>query len=931
MNGLETALDMIWAALHGEENLTVEQIEQEVDLLYPIFVSKKFFDNTRTEQEIKQILVRNTEERMSTWITGDPVALDNNEDLHNVWLESRKGSIEWNFWNRYVDYLKLMKRWNNDSIEGLDKVSDLVLGRLEDPTSPGHWDRRGMIVGEVQSGKTANYVGLINKAIDSGYKLVIVLAGMHNSLRSQTQMRVNEGVLGFDAPPDAIFNRAKTKKKTGVGNLPNFKEHGAATLTSSEENGDFSIRIANQVMVYPGQLILVLVVKKNASVLKNLKDWVATPWAKETVKGKYIENVPLLVIDDEADNASINTLDIYDKNGNVDPDCDITKINALIRQILDMFEKKAYVGYTATPFANIFIDPSSESERFGEDLFPRSFIISLPVSSEYIGPDKIFGLGENTEQGTEQNTELPLVKTISDYKTSIPDNHKKDLVIKELPKSLKTAIRFFILSTAARAARGEEHAHNSMLVHVTRFVDVQNNLHALIYKELRGIQQRIHRGEGEYPEKIMDELRDIWENQFMGVTEKLQRKDIDSRIRSLKWEEIQRYIDPAAMKIQIIVANGSSKDVLEYRNYEKEGLCAIIIGGDKLSRGLTLEGLTISYYLRASRMYDTLMQMGRWFGYRPGYLDLCRIFTSAELKGWYSHIAVATKELRQEIVCMSDRGMTPLQYGLRVRTHPNQLIITSLNKMRAGWKVKISYSETISESVVFYNQPKLIEAYNLTFANFVNSLTKPIKSEGTKKYFRWNEIHGEEISDLFGKLHTHEDSFKANSVLIQQYISSALKHNELKNWTVILLSGGDGMQWNVGNFSVNCMKRTQLNSGEQNTDKITIKRLVSPLDEWLDMDPSTQKEILRKTREEYIGKKSKKPNSDAKSPAGPVIRQERPKENGLLLLYPLEIGEDDNPESVTRTIGFAVSFPKSETAGEVTYIGNKVYQDEIQS
>jgi hypothetical protein len=927
MNGLEIALDMIWVALHGEENLTVEQIEKEVDLLYPIFVSKKFFDNTRTEQEIKQILVRNTEERMSTWITGDAVVLDNNEDTHNVWLESRKGSIEWNFWNRYVDYLKLMKRWNNDSIEGLDKVSDLVLGRLEDPTSSGPWDRRGMIVGDVQSGKTANYIGLINKAIDSGYKLIIVLAGMHNSLRSQTQMRVNEGVLGFDAPPDAIFNRAKPKKKTGVGNLPNFKEHGAATLTSSEENGDFSIRIANQVMVYPGQLILVLVVKKNASVLKNLKDWVATPWAKETVKGKYIENVPLLVIDDEADNASINTLDIYDKNGNVDPDCDITKINALIRQILDMFEKKAYVGYTATPFANIFIDPSSESERFGEDLFPRSFIISLPVPSDYIGPDKIFGLGENTELGIEQNTELPLVKTISDYKTSIPDNHKKDLVIKELPKSLKKAIRFFILSTAARAARGEEHAHNSMLVHVTRFVDVQNKLRDLIYTELREIQQRIHHGEGKYPEKIMDELRDIWENQFMGVTETLQRKDIDSRIRSLKWEEIQQYIDPAAMKIQIIVANGSSKDVLEYRNYEKEGLCAIIIGGDKLSRGLTLEGLTISYYLRASRMYDTLMQMGRWFGYRPGYLDLCRIFTSSDLKGWYSHIAIATKELRQEIIYMSDRGMTPMQYGLRVRTHPDQLIVTSLNKMRAGWEVKISYSGTISESVVFHNKSKLIEENNSTCNLFVNSLKNPIKSEGNKKYYRWNDISGEEIVDLFGKLHTHEDSFKADSVLIRRYISGCLKKKELKKWTVILLSGGDGDLWKVGNFSVNCMRRTQLNSGELNANKITIKRLVSPLDEWLDMDPDTQKEILRKTREEYIGKKSKMPNPNAKEPAGPVIRQMRQKENGLLLLYPLEIEGDGNLKSVTQTIGFAVSFPVSNTAEEVTYIGNKVYFD----
>ena len=927
MKGLETALKMIWAALQDEENLTVERIEQEVDLLYPIFVSKNYFDNTRTEDEIKQILVRHTEERMATWITGEAVALDNDEDIHNVWLENRKGAIEWTFWNRYVEYLKLMKRWNDDSVEGLDRISDLILGRLEDPKGPGSWDRRGMIVGEVQSGKTANYIGLINKAIDSGYKLIIVLAGMHNSLRSQTQMRVNEGVLGFDAPPDAIINMAKPKKRTGVGNLPNFKEHGAATLTSSEETGDFNIRIATQGMVYPGQVILILVVKKNASVLKNLKEWVATPWAKETVKGKYIENVPLLVIDDEADNASINTMNIYDKNGNIDPDYEVTKINGLIRQILDMFEKKAYVGYTATPFANIFIDPESESDRFGEDLFPRSFIISLPVPSDYIGPEKIFGLGDNSDWETESDRGLPLVKTIADYKTVIPDNHKKDLHIKELPESLKKAIHVFILSTAARAARGDEQVHNSMLVHITRYINVQNQIYELIYKELHEIQQRLRHGEGNYPEKITDTFRQLWESEFVPVTETLQSKNIDSRIRSLKWEDMQRYVVPAAMKIQIIVANGSSRDVLEYKNHEKEGLCAIIIGGDKLSRGLTLEGLTVSYYLRASRMYDTLMQMGRWFGYRPGYLDLCRIFTSSELKEWYSHIAVATKELRQEIVYMSDRGMTPMQYGLRVRTHPDNLIITSLNKMRSGQDVKISYSGTISESVVYQKDKKLIDDNNKTYNLFINSLKEPMTPEGNKKYFRWDNIPGDEISDLFGKIHTHEDSLKADSALIQRYISSRVKNNELISWTVILLSGGEGGPWGVGNFPVDCMERTQLNTGDTNSNKITIRRLVSPIDEWLDMDPLIQKEILRKTREEYTGKKGKIPDNKRKVPAGPVIREMRPKERGLLLLYPLELIENENPRTVTKTIGFAVSFPFSATTGEVSYRVNKVYWD----
>ena len=466
-----------------------------------------------------------------------------------------------------------------------------------------------------------------------------------------------------------------------------------------------------------------------------------------------------------------------------------------------------------------------------------------------------------------------------------------------------------------------------MLVHITRYINVQNQIYELIYKELHEIQQRLRHGEGNYPEKITDVFRQLWENEFVPVTETLQRKKIDSRIRSLKWEDVQRYIIPAAMKIQIIVANGSSRDVLEYRNHEKEGLCAIIIGGDRLSRGLTLEGLTVSYYLRASRMYDTLMQMGRWFGYRPGYLDLCRIFTSSELKEWYSHIAVATKELRQELVYMSDRGMTPMQYGLRVRTHPDNLIITSLNKMRSGQDVRISYSGTISESVVYQKDKKLIDDNNKTYNLFINSLKEPMVSEGNKKYFRWDNIPGDEISDLFGKIHTHEDSLKADSALIQRYISTRVKNNELITWTVILLSGGEGEPWRVGNFLVDCMERTQLNTGDISSNKITIRRLVSPIDEWLDMDPLVQKEILRKTREEYTGKKGKKINSNRKVPAGPVIREMRPKERGLLLLYPLELIENENPRTVTKTIGFAVSFPFSATASEVSYRVNKVYWD----
>ena len=139
--------------------------------------------------------------RHTVRIFGDDAILDCKGD-HEDWFNAASGvglsrDITWHFWDHYQRYLVNGKHWPKEVVSSLDMETNKILSRLEDPQRPGQWDRRGMVIGSVQSGKTANYTGVIAKAIDSGYKLIIVLAGVHNSLRSQTQFRLNEEILGY--------------------------------------------------------------------------------------------------------------------------------------------------------------------------------------------------------------------------------------------------------------------------------------------------------------------------------------------------------------------------------------------------------------------------------------------------------------------------------------------------------------------------------------------------------------------------------------------------------------------------------------------------------------------------------------------------------------------------------------------------------------
>lgn len=902
-------------------SLKREDIAEAIEDLMPAL--KKMFD--WDENKIRDTLQREVESQTNTWLVENAAVLENDEN-HIPWLDDKRGKLNWDFWNSYIEYLQ-DKGWSGNLIENLDNTTDDLLRRLEDPVREGNWDRRGMVVGEIQSGKTSNYIGLACKAFDAGYKLVIILAGIHNSLRSQTQIRVNEGIIGSNTISG--IDDPESQKRTGVGLLPDYDyKKRPGTLTSIENNGDFSKKVMRSAGIKPGQgeMSLILVVKKHKTPLENIKNWALSEAQRVETGGKILRDVPLLLIDDEADNASINTNEIPDAEpgDELDEEYEPTRINGLIREILHSFEKSSYVGYTATPFANIFIYPDKYLTKYGRDLFPRNFIISLPTPSNYVGPEKVFGFNDDPETGIEGQDGLPLVIPVSDSEYYIPSVHKSNYDVKKIPGTLKKAVKFFILSCTARTVRGHPNEHNSMLVHVTRYIDVQEKIGDLVRSELKAIQQKLKYGTGRNPDNILEEFREIWETDFVPVTRIVMEKTGDPAISEVSWDEIKEHIVTVAAKIQVIVANSSSKDVLEYRNHEKNGLSAIIIGGDRLSRGLTLEGLTISYYLRSTRMYDTLMQMGRWFGYRPGYLDLCRIFTTSELIECYRHIALAGKELREEFIHMADTGATPEDYGLRVRTHPGNMIVTSVNKMRSGEKMRLSYAGTVSESVVFFRDRDQNEKNIKSTGDFITELGSGRDFRNMKKYYLWKNVPTEDVVSYMDSIKTHPHSYKANSSLISKYIQKASAKGELTSWTVVLMNSGNGDEINIGDYEVKSVIRSRLNTEDISSDKYTIRRLISTPDEWLDMDEPVRKNIMAATVEAWKNGKIKS-KEEPDRPSGTIIRDKREKSKGLLLIYPVDLREDN--KKLVHTTGFAVSFPYSKTAPDIEYIVNKIYWD----
>jgi len=906
---------------------------------------------------------------------GKASALDDLHD-HVPWLSARKAEIKWAFWDRYARYLGSDQKWAPQMVESVDYDTEMVLERLEDPKRPGPWDRRGMVVGSVQSGKTANYTGLINKALDAGYKLIIVLAGIHSNLRSQTQLRIDEGVLGFDTQKSRKL--AQDNRWIGVGQQPTPRPLVVHSLTSSAENGDFSRKVADNILVMLGSDPVVLVVKKNSRLLSNLLTAVlhATGPNGGQSNKRRIKDVPLLLIDDEADNASINVKVRKDED---EEENRVSAINGKIRELLSCFEKVAYVGYTATPFANIFINPDIKTEKHEDDIFPRSFIINVKAPSNYVGPTKVFGLDGDEDVNIGSMDELPIIRRVEDgtTPTAFPAGHKRDHVPSELPVSLRNAIRVFLIAAAARHARGQGQKHCSMLVHVTRFVDVQERVASLVTDELKSLVSRIANGDGARTPSLVDELKQLWESDFSPTSLALGKE----AGKAVTWEDVVQSLHPATAKISVITVNGYAKEALDYKEHETVGRSVIAIGGDKLSRGLTLEGLTVSYFLRTTRMYDTLMQMGRWFGYRPGYLDLCRLYTTDELTQWYRHIALAEVELRREFDYMVKAGLTPEKYGLRVRTHPGGMIITALNKMGWNQRVELSCAGTLVQTTHLPKDARLGKNAAHTEA-FVRSLSAPSRPFDGKSLV-WKNVGPDAVANYLSDLDYPIHSLRMAGADIAAFIRKQNQQDELVSWTVALLANSKIEEEKRRDFAGHRVGLLTRNPARQTPTDYALKNsnIRSPGDEAIDLvdfdltpelaatlaakigwteaerawllDQATANRTLERVAGELAQQRaSEDPASTEKTDGsdntlGSIVRLLRPKSHGLLLIYPL-VQPDKVPEKKRKgvsiapeeptyldpagspSVGFAISFPASETAARVEYQVNKRWDRGLQ-
>lgn len=909
---------------------------------------------------------------------GEVTILDDHDPKGHVpWLSSKRAAIKWRFWNRYVTYLERDFGMPPEVVNNLHDLTDKILERLEEPQREGPWDRRGMVVGSVQSGKTANYIGLINKAIDAGYKLVIILAGIHSNLRSQTQLRLDEGVLGFDTQKNRKLSGES--RWIGVGKLPGERLI-AHSLTSSADKGDFSKPVAQAMGVMLGGDPVVLVVKKNSRLLGNLIEWVLAVAGHEDSDRRRVPDVPLLLIDDEADNASINVKDKRD-----DPDSDsVSAINGRIREILHAFDKSAYVGYTATPFANIFINPEAQTEKYGEDIFPRSFIINVKAPTNYVGPAKVFGLDGDVDAGIDAHDALPIIRDLhgdrfkADYMdaAAFPQPHKITHVPTILPASLREALRCFILSCAARRARGQASKHSSMLVHVTRFQAVQEHVATLLRTELLGLQKRLELNDGARRPTLREELQTLWNEEFIPVSRYLGAE----AGAPLTWDQVDAELHPAAAKIAVLTINSSAGTPLDYKEHEADGRSVIAVGGDKLSRGLTLEGLSVSYFLRTSKMYDTLMQMGRWFGYRPGYLDLCRLFTTGTLIRWYRHIALAEAELRREFDYMVGAKLTPLDYGLRVRTHPEGMIVTALNKMCHSQTLQLSWAGVLVQTTQLPKDNRI--AANLAATStFLATLGNPEPCKGGDSKL-WRNVDGNLVAGFVETLRYPSESARASGPQLAAFIrqQTTKAPAELTTWTVALVSNSEVPESErrtvAGQKDIGLIQRTP---ESQAAAHFTLKKsnILSPADESRDFSSLTFDDDWLATLQskpdlaadlswlgEQIGRdatavaldltlrwqqtvppKIKPPSKGVTKRAnGRVIRTMRKRTHGLLLIYPVQpptkflSGEKDarieEDTGLYKTgdaiIGIALSFPTSNTTVGVEYRVNKVWDAELR-
>lgn len=793
------------------------------------------------------------------------------------WIYKRK-DLKWFYSEAYENYLS-DQGWSPTVVQSLSNVGSKILGHLQDPTSPGSWDRRGLVIGHVQSGKTSNYIGLVAKAADAGYKFIIVIAGIHNNLRRQTQERIDEGFVGRTRVEDKF-------KVVGVGH-----QHYPHPATLTNVYSDFNKNTADHSAWSINDLHkpVILVIKKNVSTLKSLHSWLDELNSKE--QGK-IKDVPMLMIDDEADNASINT-----KNDENDP----TQTNRRIRELLSLFDKSCYVGYTATPFANIFINPDTYgNEQLREELFPKDFIYCLDAPTTYFGPDKVFLDNDSSDK---------ILETIDDAKNYIPLVHKKDFNLITLPPSLYKAIRQFIVVKSIRILRGQNEKHCSMLVNISRFVDVQNiarNHISLYLKTLKDAIKANCSMPDDFSQKNehMQQLKIILESDFSHT--------------GISWNKLKKELFTSINSIRTFVVNSKSDESLDYKKYERDGygLTAIAVGGLSLSRGLTIEGLCISYMYRNTRMYDTLMQMGRWFGYRAGYDDLCKVHLPQDSIDWYSHIATSSEDLRDQILQMRRDRLSPKDFGLYVMSHPDSLLVTAANKMRSAESITVrqNFSEKAVECDLLPND-HLLNDFNI---NLISNHWKNNFGTTDRIIEQTEEGKGWYLKDVDTiKLIAFLNQFKCTPNMSEKkyhalkYLNSIIDTFPFSD--IVLVS--EQKKTIEHDCFLTPKERKAIFLSEENCWRVNRGR-VGGREEHLGLTKLQKENAMKKAISDAAEK-----GVQIKKPSDRYYRIERNKP--LLLIYNLNLV--DKEVKIDSVPAFILSFPKVDYFHMVSVVANRVY------
>lgn len=694
-------------------------------------------------------------------------------------------------WPALESYLANTKSWDKDTISSIDESSSEVLSLLANPKNET-FCHRGLVVGYVQSGKTANMTAVIAKAVDAGYNLIVLLGGMTNKLRTQTQGRVENDIV-------------------------NRHRHLWQLYTTKEESGDFTYPPNRSfTMPVPGYVQLV-VMKKVASRLETFRKTIIDDKGKLKTPIAILKKLKVLLIDDECDQASVNS---------ADSDYDMTRINEEIRRIIRSLPSVSYVGYTATPFANVFIDPYAHGKEELDDLYPEDFITTLPRSKGYFGAREVFGFDpDKADDETIAEAGRDMIRNVPDATL----NHlrpvrrsEKDSFHPQMTEELENALLWFLITCAIRRERAQSDQHMTMLVHTSPYVSQHINMSELIKKWLNDNRDKFSSNSGHFFDRIN-----------LLFQEEVAQVPLEHNV-SMSFIEVHPHLRDVLTELEVVVENGESFERIDYGKGQKT---YIVVGGTVLARGLTLEGLSVSFFLRTSMQYDTLLQMGRWFGYRHGYEDLPRLWTTTELASRFRALAHIEEEIREDISNYKEHNVTPQEFAVRVRAIPG-MAITAASKMRHAYRSNISFEGRHIQTIRFdHLQDNIVDGNWTAAKNLVDDLKgKWIKENlRNKGSYLSRNVPLKTVRKFLIAYNICEQHMDLKKDLLLGYIDNADKYLESWNVGIICPSSGSKSAEGLGYLGfVNTNSRAQLKHNEKGY--ADIKALMSKKDILIDVE-----------------------------------------------------------------------------------------------